>query len=298
MKITPIAAGQNAQFNQNAGVEGGKSVDLKNIKMKTNHSVMRDLPQQSQAETDKNATFHNDDSVAEDKKPLSPQFAALAKKQRALDVREKALADRETALSEKEKTLVDQPKTGLDVERLKADPFGVLQEHGLSFDQLTEMLMSGKGKVDPEILALKQQLKTMEEKLTKSFDERDQGQVEQVRKEIRSDIERLVATGDDFEMIRATKSHKDVDDLIFRIWEEKGEVLDTREACELIEKELLEESLKLAKLKKIQGHFQPQNAGTLEQKGPAKTLTNNDNARPILGRRERALAAANGTLKR
>src|ERR1700722_3303036 len=59
------------------------------------------------------------EAAAEETKPLSPQFAALAKQKRSLQIKERELAEREKALS-------GQHRPDL-MAQLEADPLSVLQ---------------------------------------------------------------------------------------------------------------------------------------------------------------------------
>ena len=86
----------------------------------------------------------------EEPKPLSPQFAALAREKRALQVKERELADREKALTAGQSDTVK-------LSDLKSKPLEVLLANGVTYDQITEGILANPG--NPELDALRQELK-------------------------------------------------------------------------------------------------------------------------------------------
>lgn len=288
-----IAAGENPISVTTDDPQVARAqANIRKIKMRTQVSTNRDYEQDIEPETTGLSTESaiSDTNVSEEAevtKPLSPQFAALAKQKRALQVKESELAKREEALK------ATPQEGGLDLKRLKADPLSVLQEAGVTYEQLTEEILNQGNSLDPE--SLRKQIKEeLKKEFTEEFSTRDAQAEQQVRAEIRKEINSLVVQGDDYELIRETRSQQDVDDLIYKTWQKTGEILDTKEACELVETELIEDSLKLARLKKVQGRIAPEpQMPQQSQRGQFRTLTNKDNARPVSDRRARALAAFN-----
>lgn len=283
--------------------------NVRSIKMRTNHSpgsegelleaLNPETPAQPVAEDPVNPTLEsNEQAAVEVTQPLSPQFAALAKQKRALQVKERELQEREKALS------AAPAKTGdADfITRLKSQPLSVLQEHGVTYDQLTEAILSGSDSFNPEIHALKAEIKALKEGVDKNFTERDTQAEQAALSEMGREAERLAMDGDTFELIRETKSVPLVKDLIWKTYVESGktEILDVHEAMQLIEGELLRDAEKFASLKKVQSKFaapQEQSLQSQPQK-QMRTLTARDTATPALSRKARAMAAFNGTNKR
>lgn len=232
---------------------------------------------------------------------MSPQYAELAKAKRALQVKEREIAAREAALAAK-------PPTDGQVythEQIKANALRVLTEAGVSYDQLTQELLS-QNQAHPGLEEVRSEIKALKEGLEKGQIERDQMSEQQVLRYIREDVDQLIAQGDEYEAVREAGYAPKVVELIHRVFKKEGKMLDTSEAAKLIENEIIEESLKFARLKKVQGRLTPAEA---QQQQPAKpsernsiqirTLTNRDGASPAsLSRRERAIAAAEGRLKR
>lgn len=234
--------------------------------------------------------------VTEVTKPLSPQFAALARQRRALQLKEREIADRERALAS------SSPKESVDVlGRLKSNPLAVLQEAGVTYDQLTEAILANPS--NPDLQAIRDELKATKEEFSKTLTERDAQTEREALAEMRRNTNRLVAEGDDFEMIRETGSQADVVKLIHQVYKSEGVVLDEAEAATLVEEQLLKEAEKIARIKKLQSRLapapsEPANQTQFNQPRQMTTLTNRDNARAVLSRRDRAIAAALGQLRR
>lgn len=271
--------------------------DIRRIKMNTNATVNRTDFGSPEAEVVLEANPVADTSavppVVEDTKPLDPQFAVLAKQRRALQAKEREIADREKALQ-------PQPvKTGTEelVARLKSQPLSVLQEYGVTYDQLTEAILSNQTGLSPEIQNLKAEIKALKEDVDKTLSDKDAQAEKQVLAEIQRDINSRAHVDPNYEMIRATGSQPEVKELIHRVWKETGEVLDVSEAMQLVEDDLINESLKLINTAKMKSRIAPPPQQQPPQR-QIKTLTNRDTASPVMSRRERALAAALGTLKR
>lgn len=274
------------------------------IKMRTNVSPDRSFEQSLIAETPIVAeqigtsdVIDDAQKVSEETKPLSPQFAALARQKRALQVKESEIAAREKALAD-QSTSVDP--SAISLADLKADPLGILLgKAGHTYESLTEAFSRGPVNApNAQIEALEAKIASLEEGLTKNFSDRDAQAEQQVLTEISREIDSLVATGDDFETIRETRSQADVQELIHRTWKKTGEVLDTSEACKLVEEHLLTEVLKVAKLKKVQSRLTPaQEQQIKQQQRQITTLTNRDGSSPVLDKRARAMAAFYGMKK-
>lgn len=264
------------------------------IKMKTNASPERyehELAPESVI-PDKIEETKPPDEVTQ---PISPQFAALAKQRRAIQVKEMEIAAREKALAE------SKPSDGIDlVAKLKADPLGVLQEAGVTYEQLTEAILSGQSGVNPELQALKAKIDALEKGLDTKLTERDSQAEQQVLAEMRRETDRLVAEGDDFEMIREMRKQPAVTELIHRTWKQTGEILDVAEAAGFVEKQLVDDYSKLARLKKIQGQLAPAPVPVQQPQGQRqmRTLTNRDTASVPMSAKARAIAAFHGTLKK
>jgi hypothetical protein len=241
---------------------------------------------------------------AEATQPLSPQFAALARQRRALQ-RER----REFEAQRQAQTAQDDGSSKVELARLKSEPLRVLQEAGVSYDQLTEAILNGKDTA--EIDALRAQMAEIKQEFDTKLTERDQQTRQQVLAQMQYDGEREVGQGDQFELIQASGNAKqyvrDAVKVVERIYDQTGDVIDMGEALQMVENELYEDSLKWARSKKVQAALAPKPEPVVKPAEPAPTtqpqqqrpmtLTNRDTANPLLSRKSRAMAAFYGQLK-
>ncbi len=293
MKISPLSA-------TGVPTHGGAPADapaptmaqrIRSVRMNTNATPGRAPPQDQEL----TIPYKGDDSAQtadEATKPLSPQFAALAKQKRALQLERQAL-DREKA----EFTQTSTQGAGVDLSRLKSDPLGVLLEQGVTYEQLTDAVLAHNDGVNPKVQALEAKLAALESGLDTKLKDRDAQQEQQALAEMRREALQLSAEGEDFEMVRETKSIPHVMTLIERTYRETGEVLAVREALRLVEDELVKDALKLAGHQKVQSQLAPRpSPQPLQQPRQMRTLTNRDTAQVPMTAKQRALAAFHGTL--
>jgi len=242
----------------------------------------------------------NESAVAssEEIKPLSPQYAALVKEKRALQM-ERAKLEQERKAFDSQGT--DTKSAQELVERLKTNPLSVLQEHGVTYDKLTEDLLAESGDNSGQISRLEAKIKSLEEGLqnqNKSLTDRDAQAEQQVLSHIRKDTDRLVASDDNYEMIRIEKAQGAVVKLMHAHWKETGDMMDLTQALQLVEDQLIEENLARAQSKKIQSRLNQKQQPVASPTKPIRTLTNRDGVSPPMSSRERAILAFQGRLPR
>lgn len=272
------------------------ALNVKRIKMRTNASPDREERLEENLNPESAIQNTGETEEPEVTRPISPQFAALAKQRRALQVKEQEIALREKALAEK-----GSQDGALDFEKLRTNPLGILQEAGVTYEQLTEAILAEQSGQDPRIAAMQAEIEALKTGLDTKFTERDAQAEKQVLTEIEREAKLLVAEGDDFEMVRGTNSVPKVIELIKRTWQTSGEVLDVQEAAKLVEDQLVEDSLKMANFGKVRSRLTPAEqvqANAQNRNQGLKTLTNRDTAVRPSSARARAMAAFNGTLKR
>lgn len=269
---------------------------VRTLKMKTQASPERYLEEIQSSLPQENATNTTDgqtNATMEETKPLSPQYAALARERRALQVKERELAARQRAL-ESQAPRMDAPDL---IARLKAEPLRVLEEAGVTYEQLTEAILSNP--VNPELEAIRTELKSVREEFNKTLNDRETQSEQQVLAEMRKEAIELARQGDDYGLVRETNSIKDVMTLIERTYRETGEVLDVTEAMSLVEAELMKEAMRLANINKIKSTLLPQPVQQQQQpQRQMRTLTNRDTATPPMSAKARAIAAFQGVLKK
>lgn len=245
--------------------------------------------------------------------PLSKHYANLARKERALRVQAQRLqAEREAFKASQAATKPIEVDTSkfIDRERLLQDPFAVLNELGVSYDQLTN---SALNQPKPEEIAykklendLRQELKSVKEAQEKAARDAEQQQTQsyqQAVNQIRNDAKQLVNSDPDtYEAIRSTGSINDVVELIEETFKQDGVLLSVEDAAREVEEYLAEEAFKLSQLKKIQNRMRanapkPAPAQSLQTEKPQaglKTLTNAISSTRQMSARERAIAAFKG----
>lgn len=302
----------NAQANPVADPSKVAPEDLSAITPTSNRQ-----PDTSEAPPAKAAS----EATEQKEEPLTTQYAVLARKEKALRAKvqefraqEQALKAREEALKAKEtpQSQAIDPSKFIDKTRLQEDPLGVLSELGYTFDDLTAKALN---QPSPESQAQAQYLKKLEAKIAqleetqnntkKSLEDNQQQQYKQAITQIRNETKQLVLNDPSFETIKETGSIDDVVELIEKTFNADGVLLTVEEAAQAVEEHLVEEALKIAKLKKIQQKLQasaPKPAAPAQkqqspQQQQAKTLTNALATQKPLTARERALLAFEGKLK-
>ncbi len=274
-----------------------------------------ETPQQSQNDTVESISAPAESPQAETKAPdeaLSSHYAILARKEKALRQREQQLRAKEAATRAQEEAAKAPPKPAFDEskyipkDRLTQDPFAVLGELGLTYDQLTEFAMNAPKQeqimMSNELKALKAELAALKgetEQTKKTFQESQDLSRTQAIASIKAEVSSLVRQDPSLEMIKSTSSIDDVVGLIEKVYDTDGILLTVEEAAQEVENYLTEEALKLSKLKKIQQRLQPSNAAAPKttgqpQKTPLKTLTNSIASSRQLSARERAILAFKG----
>lgn len=248
----------------------------------------------------------------EPEEPLSSQYAVLARKEKALRLRDQQLRQREAAL----KAPVEAPKPSFDEskyvakDRLSQDPFAVLNEMGLDYEKLTNMVLNGPSpdqRTQVEyVKKLEARLEALEgttAKTSKLFEERDTQARSHAVSQIKHEVTKLVTSDPTYEAIAATKSIGDVVELIERTFDEDGILMTVEEAAQQVEDYLVDEALKISKIKKIQQRLQPREtapqapATGRPQQPQMKTLTNSLGTSKKLSNRDRAIAVFKGELK-
>lgn len=287
MKISAVPSLSNSTAA--SGPTNNPHVDLRSLKMTTNATPLSGVPPAAQELpiSDTNET----QATPEATQPLSPQFAELARRRRALQVKERALADREKALQAQ-----SQGRDAVDLARLKSEPLNVLMEAGVTYDQLTEAILANQG--SSEIHALKAELAALKEGVDKKFVDRETQAEQQVLAEMRKEATLLTSQSKDFELVKETRSVPDVMRLIEQTYRQTGEVLDVRDALKLVEDELFKDAQRIIGIDKVKSQLSPQNPAPMQQQPGMRTLTNKHTASVPMSARERALAAFYGTLKR
>lgn len=323
--IAKLTGGQASQQSQATPVANPNSVSPEEFgalaATKRTEATQSPVSEASPEGQKDNVEASSDAAPSEVKKeePLSPQFAMLARKEKALRAKVEAFKQQEATLQAREEAIkAKEAEFGtndayVSKEALLADPVGLLNSLGLSYDQLTEQVMS-RPALDPTVKSLiddlKSEIKTLrdgQENQTKSQKEQQTQAYQQAVKQLKAEATQLVSSDAAFETIKETGSVDDVVELIEATYREDGYLMTVEDAAKAVEEHLIEEALKLSKLKKIQQRLQPakaaepapakEQAAAPQQSQPAKTLTNAMGTQRKMTARERAILAFEGKNK-
>jgi len=236
-------------------------------------------------------------TVDEESQPISPKFAELARQRREL---QKQRQEFERAKAEFDAQKGTQGPA-IDLAKVKADPIGVMLESGVTYDQLAEeVIKRQQAGFNPEVVKLKEEIKSMNETIEKKFAEKEETHLESLRSQIGHDVSSFVAKSDEFEAIRDEKASPKVVEYMMALYRKHGGFPSLEEACSAVNEWLVEDAVRKSKWKQVQSKIAPSPApAPLQNQRPQmKTLTNRDTASIPTGRRERAMAAFYGTLKK
>lgn len=220
---------------------------------------------------------------------FSRQFAALARKERALRQKEQEIAN-----FAKEREQFEGTSARLaDLQRLaKENPAKLLGELGISYDELTQQVINEGNPTEEQQLRLEnERLNNRLEKLEKIYDEQrqqaEQAQIKAAHTQLVDNIKNFVDDSNTFEMVQ----HHDAYGLVAQVMQEHynttKEVLEYGDAAKLVEDHFMAEAERYLGSKKLQERFReldkPRESETPEAAEQAvkrvKTLSNGDVAK-------------------
>lgn len=236
------------------------------------------------------------EETAEPEKPSDPppgeapdekfaaKFAALSRKEKQIRQREAQITQQLQEMEQKLKAF-EAEKSELEKfkalpDRLKKETLKVLEEQGVKFEDLAQMVLNdGKPTQDMVLTEYEKKVtakieefeRKMAEKEKKEQEERVQSAVEGFKAQLTD----FVNTTEDYELIRANDYVGEVFDVIEMHHEKTGEILSNKEACDIVEAYLLEEAKKLVDREKVKKLLQPSTPTSTAPKGKSSpTLSN------------------------
>lgn len=251
-------------------------------------------------------------------KRIASHYANLARKEKMLRIREAQFRQRmASASTPPTQTPAFDASKFVNRDELIANPFGVLNNLGLTYEQLTQKALDAPTAEDlqqrREIEALKTELKTLREgqdQVKKTFDDNQSLARQQAEMQIHQDVKRLISQDPTFEVTHAQNASHDVVRLITSVYDKgmgpeypRGTILDISDAAAMVEQELTSRALRVAKLQKIQSQLNSNNVAKKPldnnqqpaQQPTLRTLTNSvGTSTRKLSPRERALLAFRG----
>lgn len=229
---------------------------------------------------------------------FSAAFSKLAKKEQALR------REKESFSKEREETLTlkEQVKAWESAKRnAKLDPKAALEQLGLNFEEIQEYFLNGaQPSANTLVEQLRRELEETKSEFQKRLEEKEleasKSQSERQEREFKFMLSKEIESSEaDF-----LKASDDPQDTVYRLiqgWYEKnGEVLPTKDAIELIEKELESDfNRRFGKLNKVASMFKA-NLGTPMQQPAYRSMPQGPIGQPgverRLSERERQEAAA------
>lgn len=223
------------------------------------------------------------------------KFAALSRREKAIKAQEKALAEKvkamEARMQEIEGLTKDETKY-ISAEEFKKNPYKYMKNSDIKLETLAELALND-GVKTPETMAqeleakLEAKVKAMEAKLAEKEAKEEQERIEAALHGFKTQLTEYVNTAEDYELIRATDSVELVYEVIEQHCEAtidpetgKGIVLSNKEACDMVEKYLLDQEKarieKYRNLNKIKGMLEPstQKVEQTVKEPSTNTLTN------------------------
>ena len=217
---------------------------------------------------------------------FSRQFAALARKERAIRQKEQ-----EFARSSKEREQYEGTSTRLaDLQRLaKENPAKLLGELGINYDELTQQVINEGNPTEEQQLRLENEklqarLGKLEEVYDKQRQQAEQAQVSAARTQLVDNIKNFVDDSSTFEMVQ----HHGAYDLVAQVMQEHynnaSEVMEYGDAAKLVEDHFMAEAERYLGSSKLQERFReldkPRESETPEAAEQAvkrvKTLSNDN----------------------
>lgn len=278
--------------NAEQPADGGSTIDSSSEAVKMLQAAM-DGVEQPVAETQPEVQPEPpkaEPSPEEEK--FAAKFAALSRKEKAVRQRELQLQQQMQQLEQRLKQMEEQSKQVENFkqlpDRLKKEPLKVLEESGLKFEQLAEMVLNdGKPTQDMVLSEYEKKFMSRMEELEKKLAEKEakeqQEKYDAAINQFQAQLVDFIGQTPDYELIRAN----DAGDLVYQVIEEHhaetGQILSNKEACDAVEEYLLEEAKKLVDREKVKKLLQPQ--------PPSKPAAQTGKSSPTLSNAQAAQAS-------
>lgn len=225
---------------------------------------------------------------------FAARFAALSRKEKQIRAQEAKIQQQMADLEAKIKAL-ETGRTEVETfkslpDRLKKEPLKVLEEQGLTFEQLAQMVLNdGKPTQDMMLAEYDKKVMSRIEELQKKIEEKEKQEQEQKYEQaiqaFQTQLTDFIEQTPDYELIRANSAMEIVFDVIEQHHAETGEIMSNKEACDAVEEYLLEEAKKLVDREKVKKLLQPQQ--------PEKPAAPSGKAPPTLSNAQAAQASKN-----
>lgn len=234
---------------------------------------------------------------------ISSQFAALAKKEKALVKQQADIKARETAFSQREADISAREAKIKEADVLfETEPLKALEMRGLSYQKLTDMILTGKTTIekapeDPKAYAdriaadIRKEYadkETAREAASKKAEDdakaKQEKELEEAYSSYRAQVDSFTKENfDNYELINLYGQQELIIDTVNQYYEKHNRVLSVKEASDMVEKYLTDEAERAMNAKKFAGRTAPKKETAADKviksepakSQPTKTLTNN-----------------------
>lgn len=237
---------------------------------------------------------------------MSPQFAALARKERAIREQSRQIQIEKQEMKARMEQFENESNSKWK-QKITSNPWDALLEAGLTPDQATNIILNQPKPEEIEFQKLRKEIEAL--KLSQDDSKNQQkkqqdDQYQQAKKQINNEVKMLVDSDETFETIKHMGAQEAVTELIEQTFQQDGYIMDVESAAKEVEEYLIDHSLKLARLKKVQARLSPMTDVNQKQipnqKPQMNTLSNrmNPSTKPLNDkeRKERAIRAFRGEL--
>lgn len=238
--------------------------------------------------------------------PMSPQFAALARKEKAIREQARQIQAEKAEMKARLEQIENESNSKWK-QRISQNPWDVMIEAGLTPEQATNMILNQPKPEEIELQKLRKEIESLKNSQDDSknlFKKQQDEQYQQAKKQINNEVKMLVDSDETYETIKHMGAQDAVTELIEQTFLQDGYLMDVEKAAQEVEEYLVDHSLKLARLKKVQSRLAPVVETTQKQEIPQKqqsnTLSNRmtPSTKPLTDRerKERAILAFQGKL--
>lgn len=220
---------------------------------------------------------------------FSRQFAALARKERALRQKEQEMA----SFSKQREQFEGNSTRLADLQKLaKENPAKLLGELGINYDELTQQVINEGNPTEEQKLRrqnemLQERIQKIEDIYTKQREETEQYQIKAAHTQLVDNIKNFVDDSNTFEMVQHHNAYSLVGEVMQQHYNTTKEVMEYGYAAKLVEDHFMAEAERYLGSSKLQARFReldkPRESETPEAAEQAvkrvKTLSNNDVAK-------------------
>lgn len=180
-----------------------------------------------------------------------------------------------------ERQKIDEARKAFEAEKAKAekysslegkDPFEILEHFGISYERLLEADKAKRNPIAPEVKKALDRVSELESKILSKEEEATKERRAKAELQIKADIQKTIKDNE-FDILEIAGAEQSVVEYMEEIYNQTGEIIDYKDACQAVAENLAEQYHKLSKSKFVQ----PKVSAPVieEEKAPtAMTLTN------------------------